>query len=277
MIEKLQAAAAFVKQQFGEDVPKLALILGSGLGSFPATVDIVAELPYSSIPNHPVSTVVGHEGKLLLAADKKSGKRFLIMQGRVHFYEGYSMSEVVFPVRMFALLGVKTLIVTNAAGGVNPSFEAGELMVIEDHLNMMGTNPLIGVNFQELGTRFPDMSIPYSKRLIDMIRSVAMKSDISLRSGVYAGMTGPSFETPSEIKMLGILGASAVGMSTVPEVIVANHAGMEVGGVSFISNKGSGLSDNPLSHEEVGLAAKEVEPLFAHLMNGIVTVLLEED
>lgn len=275
-MENLQIAAAFVKKSFGNEIPELAVILGSGLGSFPSTVDIVAELPYSAIPNHPVSTVVGHEGKLILAAHKKNGKRFLIMQGRVHFYEGYSMSEVVFPVRMFALLGVKTLIVTNAAGGVYPAFEAGELMIIEDHLNMMGTNPLIGENFEELGPRFPDMSTPYSKRLIDLIHCVATKKEILTRSGVYAGMTGPSFETPSEIKMLGILGASAVGMSTVPEVIAANHAGIEVGGISFISNKGSGLSDSPLSHEEVGLAAKEIEPIFAELMNGVVEVLLDE-
>ncbi len=273
-MEKIRRAAEFVKNRFNA-IPSLALILGSGLGKFPDTVDIIDEIPYNAIPGHPISTVPGHEGKLLLAAHKNNGKQFLIMQGRVHFYEGYSMYDVVFPIRMFATLGVCRLLVTNAAGGVDPTFDAGDLMIIDDHLNLMGTSPLIGRNFDRLGPRFSDMSEPYSARIRSIIKQVADKEHIPIRSGVYAALTGPSFETPAEIRMLGVLGAHAVGMSTVPEVIVAKHAEMEVGGVSFISNKGSGLSDTPLSHEEVGEKAKEIEPVFATLMNGVVAELLD--
>jgi len=271
MMEKLQAAATFVKEQFGETIPTLALILGSGLGSFPSSVDIIKELPYSEIPNHPVSTVVGHEGKLLLAAHKESGKRFLIMQGRVHFYEGYSMYEVVFPVRMFALLGVKTLLVTNAAGGVYPAYDAGDLMIIEDHLNMMGTNPLIGANFEQLGPRFPDMSKPYSTRLINLINGVAKKQEISIRCGIYAGMTGPSFETPSEIFYFRKIGGDTVGMSTVPEVVIARHMDIPCFAISVITDLGVPGKIKKVTHEDVQNVAEVTEPKLTLLIKNLIS------
>jgi purine-nucleoside phosphorylase len=198
------------------------------------------------------------------------------MQGRVHYYEGYSMNDVVFPLRVLIVLGIKKFIVTNAAGGVNRNFEAGDLMIIRDHINMMGSNPLIGRNIEEFGTRFPDMTFAYSRKMGMLIQKAAVENGITMKEGVYLALSGPTFETPAEVRMVSTLGADAVGMSTVPEVIAAKHAGLEVAGVSFISNKAAGLSSSPLTHEEVSENAALVEKRFGALMERFISLVLEE-
>lgn len=262
----------------GHSMPELALTLGSGLGFFAENAEMLMEFSYGDIPNFPVSTVVGHKGRLILAKDEKTGKNFWVMQGRVHYYEGYTMEQVIFPVRVLIKLGIRKYVVTNAAGGVNPNFEAGDLMIIRDHINMMGTNPLIGPNREEFGTRFPDMSRAYSKKLSLLIQKAALETGVSMKEGVYMGLTGPTFETPAEVRMIAKLGADAVGMSTVPEVIAAKHGGVEeVAGISFISNQAAGISPEPLSHEEVGENAVKVEKKFSALMAKFVTMILREN
>jgi purine-nucleoside phosphorylase len=278
MIEKIFSATEVIKRKVedsGASLPDLAVILGSGLGSFAENIEKVFEVPYGEIPGFPTSSVVGHKGKLVLAKFKDRSDKFWIMQGRVHYYEGYEMDEVVFPVRVLISLGIKRLIVTNAAGGVNRNFNAGDLMIIRDHINMMGTNPLIGKNLDQFGTRFPDMSNVYSKKLGLLLQKAALDISIHLKEGVYVAMTGPSFETPSEVRMVEKLGGDAVGMSTVPEVIVAKHAGVEVCGISFISNKAAGISPEPLTHEEVTENAAIVEKKFTELMIRFISYLLE--
>lgn len=280
-MKKIQEAVEYIKgkvQSSNHDMPELALTLGSGLGFFAENSDMLMEFPYGEIPNFPVSTVVGHKGRLILAKDNETGKNFWIMQGRVHFYEGYTMEQVIFPVRVLIKLGIKKYVVTNAAGGVNPNFEAGDLMIIRDHINMMGTNPLIGPNREEFGTRFPDMSRAYSKKLSLLIQKAALETGVSMKEGVYMGLTGPTFETPAEVRMVAKLGADAVGMSTVPEVIAAKHASVgEVAGISFISNQAAGISPEPLSHEEVSENAAKVEKKFSALMAKFVTMILREN
>jgi len=277
-MNKITEAVEFISERVlssGHEMPELALTLGSGLGFFAENVEMLLELPYGQIPNFPVSTVVGHKGRLILAKDTETKKNFWVMQGRVHYYEGYTMDEVVFPVRVLIKLGIKKYVVTNAAGGVNPNFEAGDLMIIRDHINMMGTNPLIGPNKEEFGTRFPDMSRAYSRKMSLLIQKAALETGISMKEGVYMALTGPTFETPSEVRMVAKLGADAVGMSTVPEVIAAKHAKIEeVAGISFISNQAAGISPDPLSHEEVSENAKKIEKVFAALMNKFVTMIL---
>ena len=277
-MNKIKEAVDFISskvQSSGHKMPELALTLGSGLGFFAENSDMLLEFPYGQIPNFPVSTVVGHKGRLILAKDKETGKNFWIMQGRVHFYEGYTMEEVIFPVRVLIKLGIKKYVVTNAAGGVNPNFEAGDLMIIRDHINMMGTNPLIGPNREEFGTRFPDMSHAYSKKMSLLIQKAALETGVSMKEGVYMGLTGPTFETPAEVRMVAKLGADAVGMSTVPEVIAAKHASVKaVAGISFISNQAAGISPEPLSHEEVSENAAKIEKLFSALMKKFVTMIL---
>lgn len=276
--DKIRDASNFIldllkKKRIDGDA-KLAVILGSGLGGFAGAVENILKIPYKTIPAFPVSTVQGHEGALVLAKNKDTDRYFWIMQGRVHFYEGYSMDQVVFPVRVLAMLGVEKLLVTNAAGGVNKYFEPGDLMLIKDHINLLGTNPLIGPNINELGVRFPDMSKAYSARLTAVIRDTAREQGVTMKEGVYCALTGPSFETPAEIKMLTILGVDAVGMSTVPEVIIARHCGIEVAGISFISNKAAGISAQELSHEEVGENARAVEEKFSGLVKAAITKIL---
>lgn len=230
-------------------IPDVAIILGSGLGAVAAGLEEVVKIPYERIPHFPRSTVEGHAGMLL--AGRWGERQVLLFQGRFHYYEGYSMEQVAMPVRVMALLGVKKLIVTNAAGGINPSFQPGDLMLISDHINLMGTNPLIGPNWEEMGPRFPDMTEAYSSRLRAKARKVGAEIGIFFREGVYAGLTGPTYETPAEIRFLRTIGADAVGMSTVPEVITAVHAGIEVLGISTITNLAAGITEKKLSHEEV--------------------------
>ncbi len=279
MFEKIRRTAEFIKEKVisgGFEQPNLLITLGSGLGYFAENTEKLLVLPYSDIPGFPSSTVQGHAGRLILARDKKTGKNFWIMQGRVHYYEGYSMNDVVFPLRVLIVLGIKKFIVTNAAGGVNRNFEAGDLMIIRDHINGMGNNPLIGRNIEEFGTRFPDMTTAYSRKMGMLIQKAAVENGITMKEGIYMALSGPTFETPAEVRMVSALGADAVGMSTVPEVIAAKHAGLEVAGVSFISNKAAGLSSGPLTHEEVSENAALVEKRFGALMERFISLVLEE-
>jgi purine-nucleoside phosphorylase len=250
-------------------VTQIGLILGSGLGVLANEIKNPITIPYHDLPHFPSSTVPGHKGQLV--AGELEGKQVIAMQGRFHYYEGYSMEQVTFPVRVMKALDVEELIVTNAAGGINTSFQAGDLMLITDHINNMGINPLLGENNDHLGVRFPDMSEAYSRRLIKLAEESANVINLSLRKGVYIGNTGPSYETPAEVKMLRTLGGDAVGMSTVPEVIVANHAGMEVLGISCISNMAAGVTDQPLSHEEVIETTEKVRTDFLRFVKQIIS------
>lgn len=267
---QVHAAATFVRERLGERgqdaVATVGVVLGSGLGH---VADVVVDnqgraVEYGAIPHFPTSSVEGHKGRLV--AGSVGGARVLLMQGRVHRYEGYSAEEVVFPVRVLHALGLRRLIVTNAAGGLGDGFAAGDLMLIEDHLNLTGDNPLVGKNDPRFGPRFPDMSDAYSHRLRDVAAKVATERGLSLRRGVYAGLLGPSYETPAEIRMLKTLGASAVGMSTVHEVIAASHLGMEVLGLSCITNLAAGISPVKLSHDEVKETATRVGQAFSGLV-----------
>lgn len=251
--------------------PSIGLILGSGLGVLADEIENQIVIPYKDIPYFPESTVEGHKGQLVIGELK--GKQVIAMQGRFHFYEGYSMSQVVFPVRVMKKLGIKTLIVTNAAGGINKNFKPGDLMIITDHINNMGTNPLIGPNIDEFGVRFPDMSKAYDPNYIECAKSCAKDLDMTVHTGVYVGNTGPSYETPSEINMLRVLGGDAVGMSTVPEVIVAHHSNLRVLGISCISNMAAGVLDQALSHEEVMDTTNQVQADFLKLLKHIIYTL----
>lgn len=264
---KLQEAVEHIRRHTDYQ-PEIALILGSGLGALAEEIENPVAIPYQEIPHFPVSTVAGHAGRLVLG--RLRGRVVVAMQGRFHYYEGYSMSEVTFPVRVMQKLGAKLLIVTNAAGGVNREFKPGDLMLISDHINLMGGNPLIGPNWDEFGPRFPDMSAAYSSRLQEIADRVAAAQDFQLRRGVYAAMTGPSYETPAEIRYLAKIGADAVGMSTVPEVIVANHGGMEVLGISCITNMAAGILPDKLDHSEVMETAERIKQQFLALVKGIV-------
>ncbi|CAH1197377.1 Purine nucleoside phosphorylase 1 [Paenibacillus allorhizoplanae] len=270
MIQEIQEAAAFIKKETNM-TPQIGLILGSGLGVLADLIEEPIVIDYSRIPHFPVSTVEGHAGELVVGSIK--GKQVLMMKGRFHAYEGYGAETVSFPVRVMKELGVQTLIVTNAAGGINESYQVGDLMVISDHLNMTFRNPLIGPNDSALGVRFPDMSEAYSKRLRKLAHDVAATQDFKLQEGVYVGLLGPNYETPAEIRMFRTLGGDSVGMSTVPEVIVARHAGIEVLGFSCISNMASGILDQPLSHAEVMETTEKVKPKFLKLVLGIIEAL----
>lgn len=244
--------------------PKVAVVLGSGLGDYAAQIKVEYELPYSEIEGFPVSTVPGHAGKFVFGY--VGDVPVVCMKGRVHYYEGYDISDVVLPIRLMYLLGAKILFLTNAAGGVNGSFHAGDLMLIKDHIAVFAPNPLIGANIDQLGTRFPDMSKVYDRDLQEVIREKAKEHNIFLQEGVYTQLTGPSFESPAEIKLLRTLGSDAVGMSTVVEAIAANHCGMRICGISCISNLAAGMTDNPLNHEEVQEAADMAAPKFKKLV-----------
>lgn len=267
MFEKLEKAASFIERKL-DGKPEIGLILGSGLGVLADEIENPVKIPYEEIPEFPVSTVEGHAGQLVLGS--LSGKKVVAMQGRFHFYEGYSMDKVTFPVRVMKLLGVEKLIVTNAAGGVNEGFRAGDLMLITDHINNTGTNPLIGPNDERFGPRFPDMSEAYSKDLRAVAKEVAGKLAIDLKEGVYVGNSGPTYETPAEVRLARVLGGDAVGMSTVPEVIVARHCGMKVLGISCITNMAAGILDQPLSHEEVIETTEQVKSSFLSFIKEIV-------
>jgi purine-nucleoside phosphorylase len=251
--------------------PQVGIILGSGLGGLAASVESAAIIPYDEIPEWPVSTVIGHQGRLLVG--KFEGKEVIVMQGRVHYYEGYSMAQICLPVRVLQRLGVKILIVTNAAGAVNPGFTPGDLMLITDHVNligMAGLNPLRGPNLDELGTRFPDMSQAYDRTLMDLVRKTASEENIPLQEGIYICLAGPSFETPADLRFLRIIGADAVGMSTVPEVITARHGGMQILGISGISNKANLDGKTVTTHEEVLKAGQKIAPLLTTLIRGVL-------
>lgn len=265
--DKIQNAAEFLKGKY-EHQPVLGLILGSGLGVLADEIENAVKIPYDQIPDFPVSTVEGHAGQLVFG--DLNGVKVVAMQGRFHFYEGYTFEKVTFPVRVMKALGVEQLIVTNAAGGVNESFEPGDLMIITDHINNMGSNPLIGPNDSRLGVRFQDLSEAYSRELAKQAKEIAAKLNINIREGVYVGNTGPVYETPAEIRMFRTLGGDAVGMSTVPEVIVARHSGMKVLGISCISNMAAGILDQPLTHDEVIETTEKVKGDFLRYVKELV-------
>ena len=267
MLETIKQTADYLKDRIGE-IPNTAIILGTGLGELANEIEDKTDIPYTEIPNFPVSTVEGHSGKLIIGT--LGGKKVLAMQGRFHYYEGYTMKEVTFPIRVFQALNIEYLFVSNAAGGMNSSFDVGDIMLIEDHINLFPEHPLHGKNYKELGTRFPDMSEAYNKELRLKAMEIANKKNIKLQHGVYVGLTGPTFETPAEYNYLRIIGGDAVGMSTVPEVIVANHAGMKVLAFSIITDLGVIGKIVEVSHEEVQIAAKIAQPKMAEIMRTIV-------
>ena len=263
LYEKIQESAKYIGSKINIK-PQIGLILGSGLGVLGDEVENPTIIKYNEVPNFPVSTVEGHAGQLVIG--KLEGKDVVVMQGRFHYYEGYPMQDVTFPVRVMKALGVETIIVTNAAGGSNESFTPGDLMIITDHINFGGNNPLIGPNDNRLGVRFPDMSKAYTPELIDLARNTANELGINVKEGVYMFLTGPTYETPAEIKMAQKLGADAVGMSTVTEVIVASHTQLKVLGISCITNIAAGILDQPLNHEEVIETTQKVQKEFLSLV-----------
>jgi len=265
--EMIREAADYISAKIIA-APEVGLILGSGLGILAELVEQGVVIPYGEIPHFPTSTVEGHAGELLIG--EIAGRTVVMMKGRFHMYEGYGPQATAFPVRVMKALGVKTLLVTNAAGGVNTAYHPGDLMLIADHLNMTGQNPLIGPNDDKLGARFPDMSNAYTRRLRTIAKDVAEAEQIPIQEGVYAGLLGPNYETPAEIRMLRTLGADAVGMSTVSEVIVASHAGLEVLGISCISNMAAGILDQPLSHQEVMETTERVKDKFLRLVIALI-------
>ncbi len=271
MLQKIQQTADFIKNKIAGEIPQIAIILGTGLGELVHSIAIEKEISYSDIPNFPVSTVEGHSGKLIFG--KLGGKDIIAMQGRFHFYEGYDMKEVTFPIRIFQALGIKYLFVSNAAGGMNSSFEVGDIMLIEDHINMFPEHPLRGKNHKELGVRFPDMSKAYDKDLRVLATGIAKENNIKLQYGVYVGTQGPTFETPAEYNYFKIIGGDAVGMSTVPEVIVANHAGMKVLAFSIITDLGVIGKIVEVTHEDVQIAANEAQPKMAFIMQEVIKKL----
>jgi purine-nucleoside phosphorylase len=265
--EKVSESASFIRGKY-KGKPKIAIILGSGLGSLVDEIKDRVEIDYRDIPHFPTTTVEGHAGKLVYG--KLGDKYVLAMKGRFHYYEGHEISNIVFHIRVFKLLGINNILVTNAAGGINLSYKPGDLMIIKDHISFFAPSPLRGSNINEFGVRFPDMSQAYTKGLIEIAKKTAQDNNISVKEGVYAFAQGPMYETPAEIKALGILGADAVGMSTVPEVIIARHSGMKVLGISCITNMAAGILDQPLNHDEVMKTAKEVEAKFTKLVKNVV-------
>lgn len=268
-LQKIDESSRFLLGIAGDDVPQIAIILGSGLGPLADHIEQPITIPYSQIPNFQTSTATGHKGNLIVGT--LGGKRVFAMQGRLHYYEGYSMDQVTFPVRVLARLGVKTLFVSNASGAVNPDFRVGDMMVITDHINLM-PNPLIGPNLDELGPRFPDMTTVYSRRLRQVAMAEAATLGITLRQGVYVAGTGPTYETPAEYRMYAILGGDAAGMSTVPEVIVARHCGLEIFGISIITNQSNDLSDSCLNDgDDVVLQANRAAEQMTTLLRSIIS------
>ncbi len=267
IITKVQETASFLKSRYF-DVPQVGIVLGSGLGNFSQNIKIEKEVPYTEIPHFPISTVKGHSGKLIFG--EVSGKKIVAMSGRFHYYEGYTPQEIVFPIRVMKLLGVTTLLLSNAAGGVNAAFNVGDIMLIKDHISFGTPNPLIGKNIEEWGTRFPDMSEPYKKHLINQAKEIGREANIKLHEGVYFAVTGPTFETRAEYRLIKTVGADAVGMSTVQECIVANHMGMNVFAVSIITDLGIREEENIITHEEVLEAANTAEPKLTHLFAELI-------
>ncbi len=267
MLDKIKQTAEYIRSKVS-DMPQTAIILGTGLGALVDHIDQKQYIPYTEIPNFPVSTVEGHSGNLIFGT--LGNKRVMAMQGRFHFYEGYDMKQVTFPVRVMKALGIKTLFVSNAAGGMNPQFKIGDIMIITDHINLFPEHPLRGKNYNELGDRFPDMSEAYSRRLIKDAIDIAEEKDIKVVQGVYVGTQGPTFETPAEYRYFHRIGGDAVGMSTVPEVIVAKHGGMEVFAVSVITDLGVEGIVEQVSHEDVQKAAQKAQPKMMEIMRELV-------
>jgi len=266
MLERIKGAVAYINEKIAT-IPKVGIILGSGIGDLANEIDAEIIIPYNEIPNFPVSTVKGHLGQLIFG--KLNGVNVVAMHGRFHYYEGYTMQEVTLPVRVMKLLGIKSLFVSNASGGVNESFEVGDIMLITDHINLM-PNPLIGANIEEHGPRFPDMSEAYDKRLLSAAKKIARHQGVNYKTGVYAAVSGPTYETPAEYNYISVLGADAVGMSTVPEVIVARHMGLPVFAVSVISDLGVAGKIIEISHQEVIDAVAKVTPKLIKLIKDLV-------
>lgn len=267
ILEDLQETVSFIRTKTSAK-PKIGVVLGSGLGAFVKDIEVEATIPYKEIPHFSPPTVEGHSGNLIFG--KVGNQSIAILQGRNHFYEGHTMSDVVFPVRTLAMLGVETVILTNSAGGMGESMQAGDFMVIEDHINLMGTNPLMGPNIKELGPRFPDMTEAYDKRLIGVMEQLLQKQGTRYHKGIYCGVSGPTYETPAEVRYLKLIGGKAVGMSTVPETIAANHLGLRVAALSCITNLAAGMSNQKLSHAEVTETAKRVELEFSSFLREFI-------
>jgi purine-nucleoside phosphorylase len=266
LVERLDEAASAVRAR-ARLKPTLGVVLGSGLGAFAEALEEAVAVPYREIPHFPVSTVAGHDGALVLGL--AAGVPVAALKGRVHFYEGYPLEEVVFPVRVLGRLGVRTLVVTNAAGAISTAFRPGEIMLLSDHINLVG-NPLVGPNEPALGPRFPDMSETYDRALRELARRACEEAGVRCHEGVYVAFTGPSYETPAEIRMARVLGADAVGMSTVPEVIAARHMGMRVLGLSCLTNMAAGVTDRPLDHDEVLAVGERVETVLLEVLRTVV-------
>ncbi len=270
LFDEVTEAAAYVRARVG-DVPKVAIVLGSGLGEFVGRLEAPLTVDYADIPHWPGATVMGHAGKLVVG--RAAGRRDAVLAGRAHYYEGHPLTTVTFATRVLGVSGVKTLILTNAAGGINTAFTPGTLMVIDDHINMMGSNPLVGPNEDRFGVRFPDMTEIYAARLRGVADRAAAAAGVPVRHGVYVGLHGPRYETPAEIRALRVLGADAVGMSTVPEAIVARHMGIDVLGISCITNPAAGVLPQPLHHDDVMEVARRVAGQFMALLEGILAGL----
>ncbi|HND85526.1 MAG TPA: purine-nucleoside phosphorylase [Pseudobdellovibrionaceae bacterium] len=267
VLQQLQESVQFIRSRTSTK-PRVGLVLGSGLGAFVRELEVEVSIPYQQIPHFIPPTVEGHSGNLIFG--KIQSVPVVVLQGRVHFYEGHSMSQVVFPVRTLALLGIEILLLTNSAGGMGDSMAAGDFMIIEDHINLMGTNPLMGPNLKELGPRFPDMTEAYDRRIIQRMEEILVRQSIRFHKGIYCGVSGPTYETPAEVRYLKHIGGKAVGMSTVPETIAANHLGLRVGALSCITNLAAGISAQRLSHDEVTETAKQVEQQFCSFLRELV-------
>lgn len=272
MLEKIQKIASMVQLHLKCN-PEIAIILGSGLSHLSDKIDVKSSIPYSKIPDFPISTVEGHEGCFI--SGEFAGKEVIAMKGRFHYYEGYTMDQITLPVRIMKFLGVKYLIISNAAGGMNSKFNVGDIMLIEDHINLMGTNPLIGKNINELGPRFLDMSSVYDRELINLAKKASVESGIPLRSGIYAAVSGPTYETPAEYKYIRLIGADAVGMSTIPEAIIAHHMGIKILAMSVITDLAYEGHISSISHDEVLMAAMAVEPSVTKIIQSVLKNLSE--
>src|SRR5471030_682564 len=268
MLERIQQTAAYIKNRIGDFQPEVGIILGTGLGGLVTEIEVEKQLMYSNIPDFPISTLEFHSGKLIFGT--LAGKKVVAMQGRLHYYEGYTMQQITFPVRVMKMLGIKALFVSNASGSLNPDFKEGDLMVIADHINLQHHNPLVGRNESELGPRFPDMSEPYKRDLIDKALDIAKANNIICHKGVYVAVTGPNLETKAEYKYLRIIGGDAVGMSTVPEVIVANHMGLPVFAISVLTDEGFNEELTPVSLDEILEVARNAEPKMTMILKELI-------
>lgn len=271
MLGSIKESVNFIKKRIGDFEPQIGIILGTGLGGLVTEIEVEHQLMYANIPNIPISTLEFHSGKLIFGT--LAGKKVVAMQGRLHYYEGYNMQQITFPVRVLKALGIGTLLVSNASGAINPDYKKGDLMIIDDHINLQPTNPLIGTNFEELGPRFPDMSQPYSKKLIDTALEIAIQNNITCHKGVYVAVTGPNLETRAEYRYLRTIGADAVGMSTVPEVIVANHSGLPVFAISVLTDECNPDTLQPVSVEEIIKVAMAAEPKMTLILKELIKTL----